>query len=99
MLGMIFLPTLAMAATPDFQWVLARQSVNSDPVPNQMYWMTRVAPAAPRGGGSAAAAGGAAAGGRAGGGGRRSSAPQVVMTIQAGWLAACVEAESQSVSA
>jgi hypothetical protein len=81
MLGMIFLPTLAMAATPDFNGSWARDSANSDPVPNQMYWMTRVAPAAPRGGGGAAAAGGAAAGGRAGGGGGQ-RAPQVVMTIQ-----------------
>ena len=50
MLGMMFLPTLAMAATPDFSGAWARDAANSDQVPNQMYWMTRVAPAAPRGG-------------------------------------------------
>jgi len=49
MLGMALLPALAMAA-PDFNGSWARDSANSDPVPNQMYWMTRVAPA-PRGGG------------------------------------------------
>jgi hypothetical protein len=53
MLGMILLPTLAMAATPDFNGTWARDSANSDTVPNLMYWMTRVAPAAPRGGGGA----------------------------------------------
>jgi hypothetical protein len=52
MLGMIFLPTLAMAAAPDFNGTWAKDSAKSDPVPNQMYWMTRVAPA-PRGGGGA----------------------------------------------
>jgi hypothetical protein len=53
MLAMIFLPTFAMAATPDFNGSWARDSASSDPVPNLMYWMTRVAPAAPRGGGGA----------------------------------------------
>ena len=48
MLGMILLPTLAMAATPDFSGTWARDSANSDPVPDLSYWMTRVAPAAPR---------------------------------------------------
>jgi hypothetical protein len=74
MLGMILLPTLAMAAPPDFNGSWAKDGANSDPVPNQMYWMTRVAPAAPRGGGGAA-------GGRAGGGGGQ-RAPEVVMTIK-----------------
>ena len=50
MLGMILLPTLAMAANPDFNGTWAKDNANSDPVPNLMYWMTRVAPAAPRGG-------------------------------------------------
>ena len=95
MLGMILLPTLAMAATPDFNGSWARDSANSDPVPNLMYWMTRVAPAAPRGGGSAAAPGGAAAG-RAGGGGGQQRAPQVVMTIQQD-AKGLRQAESQSV--
>jgi hypothetical protein len=53
MLAMIFLPTFAMAATPDFNGSWARDSASSDPVPNLMYWMTRVAPAAARGGGGA----------------------------------------------
>src|SRR5689334_10937160 len=49
-LGMLLLPTLAMAATPDFNgsWVL---SPGSDSVPNQMYWVTRAAPAGRGGGG------------------------------------------------
>ncbi|MEO6802802.1 MAG: hypothetical protein ABI197_06105 [Granulicella sp.] len=51
MLGMLLLPTLAMAVTPDFNGSWAKDSASSDPVPNQMYWMTRVAPAGPRGGG------------------------------------------------
>lgn len=51
MIGMFLLPTLAMAATPDFNGTWARDTANSDPVPNQMYWMTRVAPVATRGGG------------------------------------------------
>ena len=41
MLGMILLPTLAMAATPDFNGSWVRNSASSDPLPNQMYWMTR----------------------------------------------------------
>lgn len=41
MLGMILLPTLAMAATPNFNGSWVRNSASSDPVPNQMYWMTR----------------------------------------------------------
>jgi hypothetical protein len=84
MLGMILLPTLALAATPDFNGSWARDSANSDPVPNLMYWMTRVAPAAPRGGGGAAG----------GGGGQR--APQVVMTIQQD-AKSLRQAESQSI--
>jgi hypothetical protein len=55
-LGMIFLPALTMAATPDFSGTWARDSANSDPVPNQTYWMTRVAPAAQRAGGGQRAA-------------------------------------------
>jgi hypothetical protein len=58
MLGMILLPTLAMAATPDFSGTWARDSASSDPVPDLSYWMTRVAPPAPRPPGGAAAAGG-----------------------------------------
>ena len=58
MLGMILLPTLAMAATPDFSGTWARDSANSDSVPDLSYWMTRVAPPAPRPPGGAAAAGG-----------------------------------------
>ena len=41
MLGMILLPTLAMAAAPDFNGSWVRNAAGSDPVPNQMYWMTR----------------------------------------------------------
>jgi hypothetical protein len=56
MLGMILLPTLAMAATPDFSGTWARDSANSDPVPDLAYWMTRApapaASAAPRAGGA-----------------------------------------------
>jgi hypothetical protein len=99
MLGMMFLPTLAIAATPDFNGAWARDAANSDQVPNQMYWMTRVAPAAPRGGaaagGAGAAAGGAAVGGRAGGGGGQ-RAPQVIMTIQQD-AKSLRQAESQSI--
>jgi hypothetical protein len=74
MLGMIMilLPTLAMAATPDFSGTWARDSANSDPVPDLSYWMTRVAPPAPRPPGGGAAAGG--------GGGQR-PAPVVLLTI------------------
>ncbi len=82
---MILLPTLAMAATPDFNGSWARDSANSDPVPNLMYWMTRVAPAAPRGGGGA---------GAGGGGGQR--AAQVVMTIHQD-AKSLQQAESQSI--
>lgn len=53
MLGILFLPTLAMAAAPDFSGSWAKDTANSDPVPDQAYWMTRVAPAAPRPGGGA----------------------------------------------
>ena len=35
MLGIIFLPTLAMAAAPDFNGSWARDAANSDPVPNR----------------------------------------------------------------
>jgi hypothetical protein len=80
MLGMILLPTLAMAAPPDFSGSWARDAADSDAVPNLMYWMTRVAPAAPRGG--AAAGGAAAAGGRGGGGGGRGGGAAVIMTVQ-----------------
>ena len=52
MLGMLFLPTLAIAAIPDFSGTWARDAANSDPVPNLMYWMTRVAPTPPRAGGA-----------------------------------------------
>jgi len=41
MLGIILLPTLAMAAAPDFNGSWVRNAAGSDPVPNQMYWMTR----------------------------------------------------------
>jgi hypothetical protein len=41
MLGMFLLPTLAMAAAPDFNGSWVRNAASSDPVPNQMYWMTR----------------------------------------------------------
>lgn len=82
MLGMMLLPTLALAATPDFNGTWQRDAASSDPVPNLMYWMTRVAPVAPRaapaGAGGAAAAGGAAG---AGGGGQRRPMPAVLMTI------------------
>jgi hypothetical protein len=71
MLGMILLPTLAMAATPDFNGTWARDSANSDPVPDLSYWMTRVAPPAPRPAGAAAA----------GGGGQRPG-PVVLLTVQ-----------------
>jgi hypothetical protein len=50
--GMILLPSLAMAATPDFSGTWSRSAANSDPAPNLMYWMTRAAPAAPRAGGA-----------------------------------------------
>ena len=48
-LGLMLLPTLAMAA-PDFSgsWVLNKS--NSDPAPNDMYWMTREAPGGGGGG-------------------------------------------------
>jgi hypothetical protein len=44
-LGMLLLPTLAMAATPDFNGSWVRNGAASDPAPNTMYWMTRSAPA------------------------------------------------------
>lgn len=56
-LGMILLPTLAMAATPDFSGSWIRNSTGSDPMPNQMYWVTR----------GAAGGGGGGRGGRGGG--------------------------------
>ena len=73
MLGMIMilLPTLAMAATPDFSGTWARDSANSDPVPDLSYWMTRVAPPAPR-----------PAGGVAAGGGGQRPAPVVLLTVR-----------------
>ncbi len=74
MLGMIMilLPTLVMAATPDFSGTWARDSANSDPVPDLSYWMTRVTPPAPRPAGGAAAAAG---------GGQR-PAPVVLLTVR-----------------
>jgi hypothetical protein len=80
MLGMILLPTLALAATPDFSGTWARDSANSDPVPDLSYWMTRMAPPAPRPPAGTPAGGGAAAGGRAGGGLR--PAPVVLLTVK-----------------
>jgi hypothetical protein len=74
MLGMILLPTLAMAATPDFSGTWARDGAQSDPVPDLSYWMTRVAAPAPR---PAAPATARPAGG--GGGGR--PAQSVLLTI------------------
>ncbi|HKV77557.1 MAG TPA: hypothetical protein VJP02_05430 [Candidatus Sulfotelmatobacter sp.] len=56
-LGMILLPTLAMAAPPDFSGSWIRNSTGSDPMPNQMYWVTR----------GAAGGGGSGRGGRGGG--------------------------------
>jgi len=53
-LGMILLPTLAMAVTPDFNGSWVRNSTGSDPMPNQMYWVTR----APAGGGGGGRGGG-----------------------------------------
>jgi hypothetical protein len=50
MLGMILLPTLAMAATPDFNGAWVRNPTGSDPMPNQMYWVTRGAAGGDRGG-------------------------------------------------
>lgn len=41
MLGMILVPALAMAAQPDFNGAWVRNAAGSDPVPNQMYWLTR----------------------------------------------------------
>ncbi len=98
MIGMILLPTLAMAATPDFNGSWAKDAANSDPVPNLMYWMTRVAPAAPMGGPAAggAGAGGAAAGGRAGGGGGRGGGAQAVMTVKQ-YGKSLQQAESQNI--
>ena len=66
-LGMIFLPALAMAATPDFSGTWAKDAASSDPVPDLSYWMTRVAPAS-------------APGPRPGGGQR--PAPVVLLTVQ-----------------
>jgi len=43
MLGMILIPTLAMAATPDFNGSWTRNNASSDPAPNTMYWTTRAA--------------------------------------------------------
>jgi hypothetical protein len=68
MLGMIALPTLATAATPDFSGTWTRDSANSDPVPDLAYWMTRTAPQAP-------------VAPRPGGGGQR-PAPVVLLTIK-----------------
>jgi hypothetical protein len=49
-LGMIFAPAMAMAAAPDFNGSWVRNAGSSDPAPNQMYWMTRGAPAGGGGG-------------------------------------------------
>lgn len=57
-LGMILLPTLAMAGTPDFSGSWVRNPIASDPMPNQMYWVTREVVGGARGG----------RGGRGGGG-------------------------------
>jgi len=43
MLGMTFLPAVAMAA-PDFNGTWALNKANSDPAPNAMYWLTRSGP-------------------------------------------------------
>jgi hypothetical protein len=53
MLGMIFLPAMAMAAAPDFNGSWVRNTAGSDPAPNQMYWMTRGGNAMGGGGGRA----------------------------------------------
>ena len=68
MLGMILLPTLAMAATPDFNGSWVRNPADSDPMPNQMYWVTREV-------------GGGGGGGRGGRGGRGGGA-EVTLTVQ-----------------
>jgi hypothetical protein len=47
-LGMVILPAVAAATAPNFSGTWARDSANSDPVPDLAYWMTRVPPAAPR---------------------------------------------------
>lgn len=49
-LGMILLPALAMAATPDFSGSWVRNPTASDPMPNQMYWVTREVAGGGRGG-------------------------------------------------
>ena len=55
MLGMILLPTLAMAAAPDFNGSWVRNAGSSDAAPNQMYWMTRGGATMGGGGGRGAA--------------------------------------------
>jgi hypothetical protein len=67
MLGIILLPTLTMAAPPDFSGTWAKDAANSDPVPDLSYWMTRTTPPA-------------APAPRPGGGQR--PAPVVLLTIQ-----------------
>lgn len=86
MLGMILLPAVAMAATPDFTGTWARDTASSDPIPNQMYWMTRQGPAEPRAAagaaqGRAAFGGAAAAPNAAAAGAARRPAPPVLLTI------------------
>jgi hypothetical protein len=52
-LGMILLPALAMAAAPDFSGTWARDTANSDAIPDLAYWMTRAVPAPARPAGAA----------------------------------------------
>jgi hypothetical protein len=78
LLGMLLLPTLAIAATPDFNGSWVRNGAASDPAPNTMYWMTRTAPpAGPPAGARTAPPAGAGGGGRGGGGG----GPRQLMTV------------------
>ena len=66
MLGMILVPTLALAASPDFNGSWTRNNASSDPAPNTMYWTTRAA----------------TGGGGFGGGGRGGRGPEIIMTVR-----------------
>ena len=79
-LGMMFLPILATAATPDFNGSWVRDDASSDPVPNTTYWLTMAGGrgAAPTGGRGTAAGSGV---GIAPGGGRGFAPQQVVLSV------------------
>jgi hypothetical protein len=86
MVGIMFLPALAMAAAPDFSGSWARDNANSDPAPSTR-WLTMSAGTGGGGGGRGAAPAGAPgnaaapARGNAPAGGGRGFAPPAILTV------------------